>query len=54
MFFHNTGIFNTPSLRKKWSFSLRIPSVNVTKSAVTFTEEILDGKLHFSCSDEKN
>ena len=34
-----------------WSF----PSVNVTKSAVsadlvTFTEEILNGKLHFLCS----
>ena len=49
------------SLHKKWSFPLRIPSVNVTKSEVswhsfmaqftadlvTFTEEILDGKLHF-------
>ena len=35
---------------KKWSFSLSISSVNVTKSAgalVTFTEEILNGKLHF-------
>ena len=41
------------SLRKKWSFPLRISSVNVTKSAtanlVTFTEEILNGKLHFLC-----
>ena len=37
------------SLHKKWSFPLRISSVNVTKSAVlcTFTEEILNGKLHF-------
>ena len=35
---------------KKWSFPLRISSVNVTKSAgncilATFTEEILNGKL---------
>ena len=49
------------SLHKKWSFPLRIPSVNVTKSAVswhsflaqfaadlvTFTEAILNGKHHF-------
>ena len=35
-------------LHKKWSFPLRISSVNVTESAVfTFTEEILNGKLHF-------
>ena len=36
------------------SFPLRISAVHVTKSAtdlVTFTEEILDGKLHFLCSD---
>ena len=52
------------SLHKKWSFPLRISSVNVTKSAeespnstketadlVTLTEEILNGKLHFLCSD---
>ena len=31
--------------------SLRISSVNVTKSAVTFTEEIFNGKLHILCSD---
>ena len=30
---------------KKWSFLLRISSVNVTKSA-----EIINGKLHFLCS----
>ena len=41
---------------KKWSFPLRILSVNVTKSAVscglvTVTEEILNGKLHFLCSE---
>ena len=35
------------TLHKKWSFPLRISSVNVTKSAVTFTEEIFNGKLHF-------
>ena len=39
----------------KISFPLRISSVNVTKSAghadlVTFTEEILNGKLNFLCS----
>ena len=42
------------SLNKKWSFPLRISSVNVTKSAVscrfTFTEDIFNGKLHFLCS----
>ena len=42
------------SLHKKWSFLLSISSVNVTKYAgncglVTFTEEILNGKLHFLC-----
>ena len=48
----NLSLFS--ALHKKWSFSLKISSVNVTKSAVscsfTFTEEILDGKLHFLCS----
>ena len=43
-----------PLLKKK-SFPLRFYSVNVTKPAVsadfiTFTEEILNGKLHFLCS----
>ena len=47
--------FRGPLLHKKWSFSLRISSANVTKSAVNcsvfiFTEETLDGKLHFLCS----
>ena len=40
---------------KNESFSLRISSVNVIRSAnyglVTFTEEILNEKLHFLCSD---
>ena len=31
-------------------FPLRISSVNVTISAGSFTEEILNGKLHFLCS----
>ena len=42
------GINTEATLHKKWSFPLRISSVNVTKSAgnlVTFTEEILNGKL---------
>ena len=43
------------SLHKKWSFPLRISSVNVTKlefpaDLVIFTEEIVNGKLHFLCS----
>ena len=45
--FHTTG-----TAQKMKFFSLRISSINVTKSAgnwsqVTFTEEILIGKLHF-------
>ena len=35
---------------QKLSFPLRIYSVNVTKSAVSFTEEILNEKLDFLCS----
>ena len=40
---------------KKWSFSLKISPVNVTKSAVScylvrLTGEILNGKLHFLCN----
>ena len=39
------------TLHKKWSFTLRISSVNVTPAdLVTLTEEILNGKLHFSFS----
>ena len=46
------------TLHKKWSFQLRIFSINVSKSArtadlVTFTEEILIGKLQFLCSVER-
>ena len=48
-------IGNSLTLHKKWSFTLRISSVNVPKSAViadlvTFTEKVLNGKLHFLCS----
>ena len=32
-------------------FSIKFPLVNATKSAVTFTKEILNGKLHFLCND---
>ena len=52
------------TLHKKWSFPLRISSLNVTKYAVLFiliywiysylvlfTEVILNGKLHFLCSE---
>ena len=43
------------SLHKKWSFRLRISSVNVTKCEGNcgfghITEEVLNGKLHFLCS----
>ena len=43
------GLVPDLSLRKKWSFPLRIFLVNVAKSAVS-CEEILNGKLHFLCS----
>ena len=50
-----TGRKSFNALHKKWSFRKRISSVNVTKSArnflVTFTEEILNGKLDLLCSD---
>ena len=46
------------TLHIKWGFQLMIPSsVNVTKfclpavDLVRFTEEILNGKLDFSCSE---
>ena len=46
------------TLHKKWSFPLGISAVNVTKFAdlvtadlVIFTEENLNGKLHFLCSE---
>ena len=50
--------FYVLTMHKKWSFRLRMSSVNATKSAgncrlVTFTEEIFDRKLHFSCSVER-
>ena len=37
---------------KKWSFLLRISSINVTKAdLVTLPDEIFNGKFHFLCSD---
>ena len=37
---------------QKWSFSLRISSLNkLPGDLVTFTEEILNRKLHYLCSD---
>ena len=38
---------------QKWGFLVKISSVNVTNS-VTFTEETLNGKLHFLCSVRTN
>ena len=48
-------IRNNYTLHKKWSFPLRISPVNVSKFADldTFTGEILNGKLHFLCSDTR-
>ena len=38
--------------RQKESFSFKISSVNVTKSAVSaVTEEIVNEKIHFLCSE---
>ena len=37
------------SLHKEWRFPLRVSSVNVT--ICDHTEEILNGKLHFLCSE---
>ena len=42
--------FYTYNTAQKLSFLLRIYSVNVTKSAVSFTEETLNEKLDFLCS----
>ena len=36
--------------QKNEVFPLRISPVNVTKSVVTFTKEILNGTLNFLCS----
>ena len=46
------------ALYKNKSFPLRISAVSVTKpqfppDVVTFTEEILNGKLHFLCSGSR-
>ena len=50
------GTFDTA---QNLSFSLRISSVNVTKSEVScgfgpFTEKIPNGKLHFLCTENFN
>ena len=37
-------------LHRKWSFPLRLSSVNVTKSQFS-AEEILNGRLYFLCSE---
>ena len=39
------------TLHKKCSFLLKVSSVNVT-NLVTFTEETINGKFHFLCSDK--
>ena len=50
-----TGCYNTFILHKKWSFPLRISSVNIIPAdLVTQTEEIFDQKLFFFCSDFSN
>ena len=40
------GLFGEHLLDKKWSF----PFKDFIKDSVTFTEEILNGKLHFLCN----
>ena len=54
--FHNWSSMCTTHTAQKWSFPLRISSVNTTTPQeivdfVTFTEEILNRILHFLCSD---
>ena len=46
------------STAKKQNFPLRISSANVakphlTEDLVTFTEEILNGKVHFLCNETR-
>ena len=41
------NFYKKTTLQKKWRFQLRMSLVNVTTELVTFTEEILNGKLHF-------
>ena len=50
-------LFVRLSTAQKMKFSLRISSVNVTKSAgnlVTSTEEMFNAKLNFLCSVHQN
>ena len=42
-----TSLQEVVAPHKIWNFSLRVSSVNVTKSAVSCGEEMLNGKLHF-------
>ena len=46
----NMTFYRFITLHKKISFQLRICSVNESKSAVSFTGETLNEKLHFLCS----
>ena len=41
------GCFTWQALYKKWSFPLRISSVNLTKSTVSRNWKLLNGTLHF-------
>ena len=55
LFSYFLTIISVLELHKNGSFSLKISSINVTKSAgncvfSTFTEQILYGKLHLLCS----
>ena len=49
--YENLNVDSDTTLHKKWKFPLRVSSGNEkTVDLVTFTEEILNGKLHFLCS----
>ena len=50
-------VTHTEALYKKWSFPLRVssvPNLQETADLVTFTEKILNGKIHFLCSEAYN
>ena len=49
-------LVNHQNTLQKINFQVRISTVNVTKSAdlAKFVEEILNGKLHFLCSENKD
>ena len=51
-----TRLFGFYTMAQKWSFSLKVSSVTVTKSTVSYGSgniywRILNGKLHFLCSE---